>query len=105
MPRKRLIIKREAFVDPKYKNRLVAKFINCMMYKGKKSTAQSIIYKSFDIIKEKSKEDPLVLFEKGTGLLKELSGILEEAERKVEVLTREMSGSLVTEPFEEEEDE
>ena len=49
-------------------------------------------------------EESLVLFERGTGLLKELTGILEEAERKVEVLTREMSDSLLTEPFEEEED-
>ena len=49
-------------------------------------------------------EESLVFFEEGTSLLKELTGILEEAERKVEVLTRDMSGSLVTEPFEEEED-
>lgn len=49
-------------------------------------------------------EESLAFFEKGTSLLKELTGILEEAERKVEVLTRDMSGSLVTEPFEEEED-
>ena len=50
-------------------------------------------------------EESLLLFEKGTDILKELTGILEEAERKVEVLTRDMSGSLQTEPFEEEEDE
>ncbi len=49
-------------------------------------------------------EDSLVLFEEGTNILKKLTHILEEAERKVEVLTRDMSGSLVTEPFEEEED-
>ena len=50
-------------------------------------------------------EESLVLFEKGTGILKELTGILEEAERKVEILTRDVSGSLLTQPFEEEEDE
>ena len=49
-------------------------------------------------------EDSLVLFEEGTNILKKLTHILEEAERKVEVLTRDMSGSLVTEPFEEKED-
>lgn len=49
-------------------------------------------------------EDSLVLFEEGTNILKKLTHILEEAERKVEVLTRDMSGSLATEPFEEEED-
>ena len=90
MPRKRLIVKREAFVDPKYKNRLVAKFINCMMYKGKKSTAQSIIYKSFDIIKEKSKEDPLALFEKAINNVKPL----------VEVKSRRVGGSTYQVPTE-----
>ena len=77
MPRKRLIVKREAFVDPKYKSRLVAKFINCMMYKGKKNTAQSIIYKSFDIMRDKSKEDPLVLFEKAINNVKPLVEVRE----------------------------
>ena len=90
MPRKRLIVKREAFVDPKYKSRLVAKFINCMMYKGKKSTAQSIIYKSFDIIKEKSKEDPLGLFEKAINNVKPL----------VEVKSRRVGGSTYQVPTE-----
>ena len=45
-------------------------------------------------------EESLLLFEKGTNILKELTGILEEAERKVEVLTRDMSGTLGAEPFE-----
>jgi exodeoxyribonuclease VII small subunit len=52
-----------------------------------------------------SLEESLALFEKGTGLLKELTSILEEAERKVELLTRDTSGTLVTEPLEEEENE
>jgi exodeoxyribonuclease VII small subunit len=50
-------------------------------------------------------EESLLLFEKGTDILKELTHILEKAERKVEVLTRDMSGSFVTEPFDEEKDE
>ena len=90
MPRKRLIIKREAFVDPKFKSRLVAKFINCMMLKGKKSTAQSILYKAFDIIQEKSKEDPLVLFEKAINNVKPL----------VEVKSRRVGGSTYQVPTE-----
>lgn len=90
MPRKRLIVKREAFVDPKYKSRLIAKFINCMMYKGKKSTAQSIIYQAFDIIKEKSKDDPLVLFEKAINNVKPL----------VEVKSRRVGGSTYQVPTE-----
>ena len=49
-------------------------------------------------------EESLLLFEKGTGLLKELTGILEEAERKVEILTRDVSGDLHATPFEEEQE-
>ena len=58
MPRKRLIVKREITLDPKYKSQLLAKFINCMMKKGKKSLSQAILYESFDIIKAKTQEDP-----------------------------------------------
>lgn len=50
-------------------------------------------------------EDSLALFEKGTNILKELTRILEEAERKVEVLTKDMAGTLLTQTIEEEEDE
>jgi exodeoxyribonuclease VII small subunit len=46
-------------------------------------------------------EESLALFEKGTVLLKELTGILEEAERKVEILSEDASGVVGTEPFEE----
>jgi exodeoxyribonuclease VII small subunit len=47
-------------------------------------------------------EESLELFEKGTKLLKELTGIIEEAERKVEILTEDASGAVGTEPFGEE---
>jgi len=50
-------------------------------------------------------EESLALFEKGTDILRELARILEEAERKVEILTRDMSGSLLSGPYEKEEDE
>jgi small subunit ribosomal protein S7 len=90
MPRKRLIIKRETFVDPVYKSRLVAKFINCMMLKGKKSTAQSILYEAFNIIKQKTKEDPLALFEKAVNSVKPL----------VEVKSRRVGGSTYQVPTE-----
>jgi exodeoxyribonuclease VII small subunit len=50
-------------------------------------------------------EDSLSLFEKGTKLLKDLTGILEEAERKVQVLTKDASGELVEEPFAENEND
>lgn len=90
MPRKRLIVKREVFLDPKYKSRLLAKFINCMMTKGKKSMAQSILYESFDIIKQKTKEDPLGLFQKAINNVKPL----------VEVKSRRVGGSTYQVPTE-----
>jgi len=90
MPRKRLIIKRESFVDPTYKNKLVGKFINCMMLKGKKSLSQAILYESFDIIQEKTKEDPLTVFQKAIGNVKPL----------VEVKSRRVGGSTYQVPTE-----
>ena len=90
MPRKRLVIKRETFVDPKYKNRLVARFINCMMMQGKKSTAQTILYGAFDIIKEKTKDDPVTLFQKAVDNVKPL----------VEVKSRRVGGSTYQVPTE-----
>ena len=62
MPRRTVITKREIIPDPKYNNKLVAKFINTLMRKGRKSLAESICYGSFDIIKEKVKDDPLKVF-------------------------------------------
>lgn len=54
---------REIAPDFKYSNTAVAKFTNYVMRKGKKSTAQRIVYKTFDIISEKHKQDPLNIFE------------------------------------------
>lgn len=49
--------------DPKFGSSVIAKFINQIMRKGKKSTAQRLFYKSFDIISEKTKKDPLEIFD------------------------------------------
>ena len=64
MPRRREIPKRDIATDPIYQSSLVTKFINCIMSGGKRSTAERIIYKSFDIIKEKTGDDPLKVFKK-----------------------------------------
>jgi len=48
--------------DPLYKSLLVSHFINCVMRRGKKSLAEAIVYSAFDIIKERLKKDPLVIF-------------------------------------------
>jgi len=55
--------KREILPDPVYNNVLVAKFINQVMRKGKKTIARKIVYGAFDIVKEKLKKEPLEIFE------------------------------------------
>lgn len=80
MPRRRVVAKREILPDPKYKNILVAKFINCLMRRGKKSLAERILYRALDLIKERTKEDPLKIFEKSISNCKP---ILEVRSRRV----------------------
>ncbi|MEA3509554.1 MAG: 30S ribosomal protein S7 [candidate division NC10 bacterium] len=62
MPRRRVAEKREILPDPVYHNRLVAKFVNCMMWAGKKSLAEQIFYRSMGIIEGRMKTDPLAVF-------------------------------------------
>src|SRR5258708_8748814 len=64
MPRRREVPKRDIDADPLYDSPLVTKFINCVMTGGKRSTAEHILYRSFDIIKEKTGDDPLKVFKK-----------------------------------------
>jgi small subunit ribosomal protein S7 len=90
MPRKRVVEKREVIADPKYKSVLVAKFVNNLMKKGKKSVAQSILYGSFDIISEKTKQDPLAVFQKA----------VENVKPAVEVKSRRVGGSTYQVPTE-----
>ena len=90
MPRKRVVVKREILPDPLYKSLLLAKFMNSIMRKGKRSTAEAIVYRSFDIIREKIKEDPLVVFQKAMSNVKPI----------VEVKSRRVGGSTYQIPTE-----
>ena len=90
MPRKRVIVRREIAPDPRYNSLLVAKFVSCLLRKGKKSTAQAILYGAFDLIKQKSKEDPLPVFQKAVANVKPL----------VEVRSRRVGGSTYQVPTE-----
>ena len=90
MPRKRVVAKRKIIADPNYKSVLVAKFINNLMKKGKKSIAQSILYGSFNIIEEKTKQDPLAVFNKA----------VENVRPQVEVKSRRVGGSTYQVPTE-----
>ena len=55
MPRRREVEKRDILPDPKFNNKLVAKFVNSLLKKGKKSVAESILYGAFDIVEKKLK--------------------------------------------------
>jgi small subunit ribosomal protein S7 len=62
MPRRREVPKREILADPKFGNQEVAKFINVLMSRGKKSVAEQILYGAFDQIGKKSGKEPLEVF-------------------------------------------
>ena len=62
MSRKKRAPKRIFYPDPKYGSLVLAKFINFVMYDGKKSTSEKIIYNALDKIKDKTKEDPIKIF-------------------------------------------
>ncbi len=72
--------KRKILPDPKYKSTNIAKFINYVMERGKKTTAQKIVYGAFEILKEKTKQDPLEIFDQA---IKNVSPTLEVKSRRV----------------------
>jgi small subunit ribosomal protein S7 len=80
MPRRREVPKREVMPDPRYGDKLVGKFINYLMKRGKRNIAESLWYKSFDIIGEKAKDDPVKVFKKAMDNVKP---VLEVRSRRV----------------------
>ena len=62
MSRKRKAPQRKIYPDPKFHSEVVSKFINSIMYDGKRSTAERILYDALDKIKSKNNEDPLKIF-------------------------------------------
>ena len=67
MPRKGYIAKRDVLPDPIYNSKLVTKLINKIMLDGKRGPAQTILYEAFNIVGEKTGEDPMGVFEKALG--------------------------------------
>ena len=90
MPRRREIPKREILPDPKFGNQDVAKFVNVLMTRGKKSVAESILYGAFESIKTKSGKDPLDIF----------SLALQNVKPVVEVKSRRVGGANYQVPVE-----
>jgi len=90
MPRRREIAKREVPADPIYASPLVTKFISTIMRGGKRSTAERIMYKALDIVKEKSADDPLKVFKKA----------IDNVKPSLEVKSRRVGGSNYQVPIE-----
>ena len=80
MPRRGFTAKRDVLPDPLYNSKLVTKLINNIMLDGKKGVAQKIVYEAFDIIKDKTGEDPLSVFENA---MENIMPVLEVKARRV----------------------
>jgi small subunit ribosomal protein S7 len=90
MPRRREVAKRAVLPDPKFNDRMLAKFVNAIMLDGKKSVAEGIVYGAFDLIAERSGEEPLETFKKA----------LENVRPVLEVKSRRVGGSTYQVPVE-----
>ncbi|MFI3272708.1 MAG: 30S ribosomal protein S7 [Pseudomonadota bacterium] len=90
MPRKGAVPRREILPDPLYNSRLAARFINRLMYDGKKGAAEKIFYKALEVLAEKTGEEPLKAFEKS----------LENVKPHLEVKARRVGGATYQVPME-----
>lgn len=90
MPRRREVPKRVIIPDAKYNSKLVAKFIASIMRDGKRSVAESIFYRAFDVIEQKAKNEPLKVFEQA----------MDNVRPMIEVKSRRVGGSTYQVPTE-----
>jgi small subunit ribosomal protein S7 len=90
MPRRRVAEKREILPDPKYNSKVVSKFVSIIMESGRKATAENICYGAFDIIMEKTGNDPLKVFK----------AALENVKPLLEVKARRVGGATYQVPVE-----
>ena len=88
--RKRRAVRRDVLPDPIYKSKVVTKLINRIMLDGKKGVAEKILYEAFDIIKEKTGQEPVSVFEKA----------LENIKPQLEVKSKRVGGSNYQVPVE-----
>jgi small subunit ribosomal protein S7 len=90
MSRRRAAVKREVLPDPKFGDLVVSKFMNCLMYEGKKSVAEGIVYGALDRIAKRSGQDALRLFHDALGNVRPA----------VEVRSRRVGGATYQVPVE-----
>ena len=90
MSRRRAAEKREVLPDPKFGDATLTKFMNCLMYEGKKSVAENIVYGAFDIIENRTKNPPLEVFKQA----------LDNVAPAIEVRSRRVGGATYQVPVE-----
>lgn len=90
MPRRREVPKRRVLPDPRYGDQLITKFTNCLMRDGKKATAEAIMYSAFDLIEERTRENPVMVFRNA----------IDNTKPMVEVKSRRVGGSNYQVPVE-----
>ena len=90
MPRRREVPKRKVLPDPLYHDKDVTKFMNNVMLRGKKAIAEGIVYGAFEVIHERTREEPLKIFHRA----------LENVEPAVEVKSRRVGGATYQVPIE-----
>ena len=90
MPRRGTVPKREVLPDPLYNSALVTKFINSMMYGGKRATSQHIVYDALNMVQAKTSEDPLKVFKRA----------VDNVKPSLEVKSRRVGGSNYQVPVE-----
>lgn len=90
MPRRRVVAKRPVLPDPRFGDQLVTRFTNVLMRDGKKAVAERIVYGAFELIHERTREDPVGVFH----------AALENVEPFVEVKSRRVGGSTYQVPVE-----
>jgi len=88
--RKRRAVKRDVLPDPIYNSKIITKLVNTIMLDGKKGIAQTILYQAFDMVKEKTGEDPMEVFNKA----------MENITPQLEVKSRRVGGSNYQVPIE-----
>ena len=90
MPRRRVAEKREVLPDPVYNSQLVSRFVNSILKRGKKSTAERIFYGAMDLIQERTGDDPLKVFKRA----------VDNVKPQLEVKSRRVGGSTYQVPVE-----
>ena len=88
--RKRRAVKRDVLPDPIYNSKVITKLINQIMRDGKKGTAERILYQAFDIIKEKTNQDPMEVYNQA----------MENVKPLLEIKSRRVGGSNLQVPVE-----